>query len=265
MRTGQARTGQAGQGAQQDTRQPVTDEVIRQARNFLRTERHAALAVLDPRAGGPLVSRVSIATDPTGALLILISQLSAHFGALEADPRCSLLLGAPGKGDPLAHPRVSVSAMAERLTAEPRAAARWRFLSRHPKAALYADFADFAFWRLQPTAAALNGGFAKAYDLSAEQLLAAAEPGIAAMEAGAVAHMNDDHRDAIKLYAEVLLGAPAGDWRLATLDAGGMDLICGDRVARLWFDPPLNGPEALRPRLVALAKRARAMVAAGEA
>ena len=75
------------------------------------------------------------------------------------------------------------------------------------------------------------------------------------MEAGAVGHMNEDHRDAIKHYAETLLGQAQGDWQLASLDAEGMDLVLGDDVARLWFDPPLGAAKELRPRLVQLAKR----------
>ncbi len=240
-----------------DPRQPVTGEAIRLARTLIRTERHAALGTLDPATGAPQVSRVSLATDPAGAPLILISRLSAHFAALEADPRCSLLIGSPGKGDPLAHPRLTLTATATRLDGAARTAARYRFLARHPKAALYADFADFAFWQLAPSRAALNGGFARAYDLTSEHLATGPMPELAEMEEGAVAHMNEDHLDAIKLYAEVLLGEPEGDWRIATLDAEGLDLVHGDRVARLWFEPPLRCAEELRPRLVALAKRAR--------
>ena len=75
----------------------------------------ASLAVLEPRHGHPLASRVGVATDADGAPLILVSHLSAHTPAMLADPRCSLLVGEPGKGDPLAHPRVTLVCRAERL------------------------------------------------------------------------------------------------------------------------------------------------------
>ncbi|MEL6782587.1 MAG: DUF2470 domain-containing protein, partial [Pseudomonadota bacterium] len=52
-------------------------------------------------------------------------------------------------------------------------------------------------------------------------------------------------------------GGEAADWRLATLDPAGMDMVLGDAVARLWFDRPLKSAEDLRPMLVLLAKRAR--------
>ena len=148
----------------------VDDDARRLAKSLIRTARFGALGVKEPETGTPLVSRVSLATDLDGAPIILISQLSAHFGALEADGTCSLLMGEPGKGDPLAHPRITVICSAEKSTGDLRAALRDRFLRRHPKATLYADFGDFAFWRLVPQRASLNGGFGKAYQLGFEDL-----------------------------------------------------------------------------------------------
>ncbi|MEL6411077.1 MAG: DUF2470 domain-containing protein [Pseudomonadota bacterium] len=237
-----------------ETLQPVTDEAIRQAKTLIRTERYGALASLDPDSGTPMSSRVLTATDQRGAPIILISQLSAHFAAIEADARCSVMLGQAGQGDPMAHPRITLVARAERLQDQERETARARFLFRHPQAAIYADFTDFAFWRLMPLRASFNGGFAKAYEMTAEHVLCDADAGLSEMEQGAVEHMNDDHLDAIANYAEELLGLSKGDWRMASFDPEGMDLIDGDRVARLWFEPPLKSANELRPRLVELAR-----------
>ncbi|MFK7944325.1 MAG: HugZ family protein [Paracoccaceae bacterium] len=239
-----------------DVLRTVDDEARRLAGDLIRQSRHGALAVLEPVTGVPLSSRVSVATAQNGDPVFLISQLSAHFGALEADPRASLMLGDPGRGDPLAHPRITVTGQARKTTGDERTAMRARFLARHPKAALYADFGDFAFWRLELERASLNGGFGKAYELGAADITCAAIQDLEAMEAEAVAHMNEDHLDAIQLYAQT--GGGSGDgWTLATLDPAGMEMTRGDDVARLWFDPPLKSAEELRPRLVALAKRAR--------
>jgi hypothetical protein len=106
----------------------------------------------------------------------------------------------------------------------------------------------------------LNGGFARAMNLDAAQLatdLAGAE-GLVEAESGAVAHMNEDHRDALALYARRLAGAPAADWRATGLDPEGMDLAAGDLTARVAFPRRVTGPGDLRRLLKDMADEARA-------
>ena len=244
-----------------DVLRPVDDDSRRVAKSLIRSSRFAALACLEPETGVPLASQVNIATDSDGRPCFLISQLSAHFGAIATDARCSLLIGTPGKGDPAAHSRLTYAGHAERLTdAEDIARVRRRFLGKHPKSELYVDFGDFAFWRVTPTAVSLNAGFGKAYELSGDDVLTdvAGCAGFNELEAGAVEHMNDDHRDAVANYATALLNQPAGNWALASIDPEGLDLANGDAIARLWFEPALASAEDLRPLLVDLAKQARA-------
>lgn len=231
-------------------------DAIGLSRHLLRTIRSGALATLDPEDGTPFASLVTIATDVDGTPLMLLSRLSAHTRNLLADPRASLLFSAGGKGDPLAHPRLTVTGRAAR-TDEVRI--RERFVARHPKAKLYADFPDFGFFRLEPSAGHLNGGFAKAALLTADELrldLTGAE-GLVAGERGAVEHMNADHLDALALYAAGT-GAEAGPWRLTGLDPEGMDLLAGDRTARVLYPEPVREMGALRKALVAMAAEARA-------
>ncbi|GGB35951.1 pyridoxamine 5'-phosphate oxidase-like FMN-binding protein [Roseibium aquae] len=245
-----------------DVLRETDDDARRMGRGLVRSARFGALAALEPQTGHPLASRVALATDLDGAPVILTSTLSGHTSAILADNRCSLLCGEPGKGDPLAHPRITVFAHASRIdrTADTHQRLRRRYLARHPKAELYVDFGDFAFFRLEIQRASLNGGFGKAFELeSADLQLGWSDcAALADWEAGAVSHMNEDHQDAIKLYAEVLAGAPEAGWKLATLDPDGMDLIAGDLTTRIWFEDRLTEPAKLREALVGLAKRARA-------
>lgn len=149
---------------------PVDDDARALVRRLLHEARFAALSHLDPATGHPLVSRVGIAAHE-GVPIMLMSQLSAHTAALKADQRCSLLVGEPGKGDPLAHPRVTLIGRARKVTDQAtRSVLRGTYLARHPKAELYVDFADFAFWQMELERAALNGGFGKAYALDASDL-----------------------------------------------------------------------------------------------
>lgn len=245
-----------------DVLRPTDDEAIRLARTLIRSARHGAIAVLEPGTGWPLASRVAVATDHDGAPLILISGLAAHTGAIEADPRCSLLLGEPGKGDAMAHARITVSCIAGKVAKDDPRHPRieWRFLSRNPKSRLYAGLGDFAFYRLEPQRASLNGGFGRAYALTREDLLTTGDrlDAIAAAEPGAVAHMNDDHADAIANYAAHFGRAKGEDnWVMTGIDADGFDLAAGDRVLRISFRQPLADAPDMHKTLVAMAIEAR--------
>jgi putative heme iron utilization protein len=150
-----------------------TDEEARElARGLLHSARYAALAVIDPDNGFPAASRVLLATDTDGVPIILVSALSAHTKALSGDRRASLLVGEPGKGDPLAYPRMTIQCEAERVDHATALHDRIRtcFLNHHPKSKRYIDFPDFHFYRLRPISASLNGGFGKAYRLRGEDL-----------------------------------------------------------------------------------------------
>ncbi|WP_378949265.1 HugZ family protein [Mesorhizobium sp. ANAO-SY3R2] len=233
------------------------------ARALMRTARHGALAVIEPETGSPLASRVGTATDVDGTPLILISGLSAHTRGIVADPRCSLLVGEIGKGDPLAHPRITLFCRAVRLerdTAE-QARAERRYLNRNPKAKLYAGLGDFAPFRLEVERANLNAGFGKAYLLTRGDLLLAGSEieAIAGAEQSALDHMNADHRDAIDIYAGHFGKLPGKGWRLSGFDPEGMDLALGDETGRVLFSKPLQEAADLRRTLVDMAKTGRAV------
>ncbi len=151
---------------------PTDDEARQLARKLIDGAKFAALGFAEPGTGRPLVSRVAVAVDGAGAVVVLASDLSNHSKALAKDARASLLLGEPGKGDPLAHPRITVIGMMERIdqASSEHADLRPLWLASHPKAELYIDFADFRFYRLKPERALLNGGFGKAYELTVADL-----------------------------------------------------------------------------------------------
>jgi putative heme iron utilization protein len=229
-------------------------DALAEAKRLLRSIRAGALASL-AETGHPFASLVNVATDYDGSPLLLLSRLAAHTANLERDARCSLLLSQGGKGDPLAHPRLTLIGRAERTIAEH---VRGRFLRRHPKSELYAGFADFSFWRIAVERAHLNGGFARAADFFADAVVTSLHgaDALLAAEESAVAHMNDDHREALALYATKLLGEADGPWRATGIDPEGMDLAAADRTARLAFDAPIKTPGELRSALVALRQKA---------
>jgi heme iron utilization protein len=242
---------------------PAVDfDAVAIAKALLRTARAGALGTIDRNTGYPFGSLVNVATDVDGSPLILVSRLATHTANLEKDGRASLLLASVGRGDPLAHPRLTVlgtfAPVARDDAAEPRL--RRRFLARHPKSELYAGFADFSFWRLSVVSAHLNAGFARAADLKASELMTdlSGVQDLIDAEAGALAHMNADHAEAIRLYATKLLGAADGPWRLTGIDPEGIDLAQSDATLRLPFLQRVTTAEALRKALVDLATQAKA-------
>ncbi|EIM29112.1 HugZ family pyridoxamine 5'-phosphate oxidase [Microvirga lotononidis] len=242
---------------------PVDDDARALAKRLMRTARSGALATNDAESGMPFASLVQVGTDLDGAPVILTSQLSVHTRLMEADPRCSLLISSIGKGDPLAHPRLTLQATAERLDREADEARniRRRYLLQHPKAELYVDFPDFSFWRLKVSSGSLNGGFGRAYRMTAGDLLADMSEffDFYEFEAGAIEHMNAEHADAVGLYATQLCGGREGAWHLIGIDPEGIQMALGDDILRLSFPKALTGPHEVRPMLIRLANEARSM------
>lgn len=231
--------------------------VAKEARGLVRRGLKAALATLDRTSGRPYASLIIVATQSDGAPLCLVSTLAEHTRNLLKDPRASILFdGTDGLGDPLEGGRVSVFGTAEKTVED---AARRQFLARHPSAAIYADFKDFDFYRLHLDGAHFVGGFGRIHDLTPSELTTDTQDAEAllAAEEGIVAHMNEDHADAIALYATRLLGAPAGDWRMTGCDPDGCDLVHEDRALRLDFPSRVTTPQEIRDCLVALVKKAR--------
>jgi putative heme iron utilization protein len=138
---------------------------------LLREARFGTLATINEN-GYPFASLVTFALDRAQTPFWLVSRLSGHTKHLLADPRCSLLVGEPGKGDPLAHARITIQCSASIVdrASDENIILRTLFLARHPKAALYIDFADFLYIRLTMMEASLNGGFGKAFRLKSDDL-----------------------------------------------------------------------------------------------
>jgi len=231
------------------------------ARTLVRAALKGALGTLLPPSGHPYASLLLVATEPDGAPVLLISKLALHTKNLAADPRATLLIDATGfEADPLSGARVTLIGEARPTTS---ATARRRYLARHPVAAGYADFPDFGFYRFDIASAHYIGGFGRIVDLPREDLLidtAGAEALIEA-EPGIVAHMNDDHADAIELYATRLLGGAPGAWRMTGIDPAGCDLLLGAYALRLPFASRITNGEEARRELVRLVGVARSQAA----
>ena len=231
----------------------------RLARLLLRRSRQGALATLMAGSGDPYCSLVNVASHPDGSPILLISRLAVHTRNILGDPRVSLMLDERAEGDPLEGSRIMLAGRAEQAGGDGVAILRRRYLNAHPSAEAFVDFGDFSFFLLRPTATHLVAGFGRIVDLKPAAFLTDISDAGALLEAepGAIAHMNEDHREAMNLYATRLLGAEATDWRCTGCDPGGIDLQAGGETLRLDFPERVTGPGELRKMLVRLSDEAR--------
>src|SRR5690349_9583928 len=113
-------------------------------------------------AGFPYGSFVTFALHQ-GEPVFLISRVAEHTRNLERDARASLLVHDQGKADPLANGRVTLIGPVARVArdAAELPALRQTFLSAHPHAGYYVDYADFDFWRLSLQSLRYIGGYGR--------------------------------------------------------------------------------------------------------
>jgi putative heme iron utilization protein len=236
-------------------------DAVAEAKQLLRTTRAAALATLAAPAASPFASLVNVASAPDGSPLLLLSRLAAHTRHLEADPRLSLLyysaLNRPNGGDPLTHARLTIVGTAQLIEEGAiRAAARARFLARHPKSRLYADFADFSFFKVTIEAGHLNGGFGRAANLSAESLLTSLEGStdLIADEKKLIAEIESEHARLANTLAAAL-GESGNQWRLVGFDPDGLDIGDEETLIRVPFAHRIAKEKELRRQIAPLASQ----------
>lgn len=232
----------------------------RLTRSLLRRSRQGALATLMAGSGDPYCSLVNVASEACGSPILLISRLALHTRNILDDSRVSLMLDERAAGDPLEGARIMLAGRAEEAAGEAAGNLRRRYLNAHPSAEAFVDFKDFSFFRIVPSGAHLVAGFGRIIDLQPSQFLTEIDDAseLLAAEQGAVEHMNEDHREAMNLYATKLLGAEGADWTCTGCDPDGMDLQAGATVLRLDFPERVTSGTALRKMLVRLAGEARA-------
>jgi putative heme iron utilization protein len=230
------------------------------ARSLLRRSRQGALATLMAGSGDPYCSLVNVASHVDASPILLISRLALHTKNILADNRVSLMLDERAAGDPLEGARIMLAGRAEETAGEAAGVLRRRYLNAHPSAEAFVDFKDFSFFRIVPSGAHLVAGFGRIIDLTPAQFLTKIDDASELLEAeqGAVEHMNEDHREAMNLYATRLLGAEPADWTCTGCDPDGMDMQAGETVLRLDFPERVTSGTALRKMLVRLAGEARA-------
>ncbi|MFO0548636.1 MAG: pyridoxamine 5'-phosphate oxidase family protein [Polyangiaceae bacterium] len=148
---------------------PDADHAVN-ARAVCARARVGALSTLarEP-AGFPYGSIVELAFDERGRPILLLSRLAEHTQNLLARPEASIVVFDAKSESVMASARVTLlGPCAPILEPSEARAARELYLAAHANARVYADFADFGFYRLEPVAIRYIGGFGKMSWVSSE-------------------------------------------------------------------------------------------------
>jgi putative heme iron utilization protein len=131
----------------------------RKAEELLEQRRFGTLSTHSLKVPGyPHGSVVNYALDGAGNPLFLFSRLALHTKNLEADRRASLLVyGSEAEENPLTAARLTV--FGDVAAVEDEEAAQAAYLAKHPDAAEYIEFGDFAIYRLTAARMYFVGGF----------------------------------------------------------------------------------------------------------
>jgi putative heme iron utilization protein len=139
----------------------VESAVERGARQLLERRKYGVLITNAERFPGyPFGSLTPYALDAQGQPVLLLSYLAIHTSNLQADPKATLFVfGESAEQSPSETPRLNLVGEMREIAEGDRTAIRALYLARHPEAEQWADFGDFAFYRLEPKQMYFVGGF----------------------------------------------------------------------------------------------------------
>jgi len=240
---------------------PARPTAAEEARTIVASTNTGTLASL-ATDGGPWASLVTYGL-LDGAPVLCVSQMAEHGRNLAADPRASIAIVGPATDpDPLAGARVTLAGVVERPSRHALDAARAAHLAAVPAAKYYIDYGDFSLWILSVRRVRWVGGYGRMDSATGGAYLAAQPDPVQPHAADAIAHLNADHSDSLRLMAQTLGGYP--DTTAATCtgaDRCGLDLRViterGVAYTRVGYHRPLNSIDELRSATVQLVRHAR--------
>ena len=220
------------------------------ARQLLRETSSGVLSTMSQELPGyPFGSVTPFVLTLEATPVVYVSAIAQHTGNMQADPRVCLTVRAEGQNDAQAAGRVTVVGDARELSAEASASLEARYFALFPDANAYRETHDFSFYAIEPRRIRYIGGFGKIFWVESEDWRLP-RPGWADEETSVVAHMNQDHRDAL-----VKISGQSEPAELVTIDGEGCHLRIGNTIRYIPFPEVCITVESLRSTMIALAKR----------
>jgi heme iron utilization protein len=139
---------------------------------------------------------------------------------------------------------------------------RARYRERVPNSDGYLKTHDFDFWRMRTIhQVRYIAGFGRICWFDGDELITAPQDApLKEIMAGAIEHMNDDHRDALESICDSLHGYESTDVRMTDLDRRGFFMTRAGEPSLLYtsFGYEVSAKE-LRRAMVDVTRRARAL------
>jgi heme iron utilization protein len=199
-----------------------------------------------------------------GKPVLCLSNLAEHGRNLAGDPRASLsIVAASRDNDPLASSRITLAGLAAQPSAADRDAVRAAYVNAVPAGRVFLDFSDFTLWVLEVQRVRWVGGYGRMDSATGEQYDAAEPDPVAPAAAGAIAHLNADHGDALAAMVRAFGGYPDAETAVCIgIDRYGLDMRVntprGTAHARVGFPDRLVSADQLRSTTAELARLAAA-------
>jgi hypothetical protein len=203
--------------------------------------------------GFPHGSLVSYSIDTDLNFVLYITDVAQHSRNFMANNKMTLTIIDPKSVDVQADDRVTLYGEAYKPEGEELARVQERHFTYHPQARAYKDFHNFMFVKVKLTAVRYIGGFAHIHWVDLNEFLQdkTFNP---KEEAYMVAHINQDHKDALSHYLYAQYQVKPQEIYLAGIDKFGFDIIGDMRLYRITFPSKANTTADVRSLMVAMAK-----------
>ncbi|MCC2615894.1 DUF2470 domain-containing protein [Aestuariibacter halophilus] len=233
---------------------------LNEAKTLVRRCRTGVVSSLSYNLRGyPFGSVTPYYTDSRGRAYFFISDIAQHARNLTHDNKMSLtVFRQVDDADQNTQARVTLVGDAQRLTGKEHDAALATYLQHFPDAKEYSKAHDFCMWRMEIVRVRYIGGFGKIFWLEPEEWCALAPEWSIEDAKHMIAHMNDDHVDALSLILNHQTGRSDHSPTMVDVIAEGCYIRTGDTTVYIPFAEPCLSTSDVRKQLVHLTQSARA-------
>jgi len=232
-------------------------------RGLVEAQRHGVFCTAHAGLGGwPFGSVVPYVLQANGDALVFLSDVAEHTRNVRRDGRASLFVADPAAAQrPQAGARVTLLVRVERPRDDEVAAAEAAYFAAFPAAQAMRDAHGFHVYRLEVDQVRWIAGFGSMGFFDRATWSGESDP-LANDAADIVAHMNEDHADAIGELVAFLGGVAASRASITAVDRGGFTAIADGRdgerhEVRLPFPVACPTADAVRHATIALLRAAR--------